>query len=144
MIHAWHAKLKDDPRFARVLKGGVSGVVGKTTTVLANAISLPIAVRYLGREQYGFWVTISTTIMMLAVLDLGIANTLTNCISRAYAERSDEMAKRYYATAFWATSAIAAVLGILGVVSWHFIDWGRLFGLHDPAAARQAQRRSAL
>jgi O-antigen/teichoic acid export membrane protein len=144
MIHAWHAKLKDDPRFARVLKGGVSGVVGKTTTVLANAISLPIAVRYLGREQYGFWVTISTTIMMLAVLDLGIANTLTNCISRAYAERSDEMAKRYYATAFWATSAIAAVLGILGVVSWHFIDWGRLFGLHDPAAARQAGQCAAI
>ncbi len=144
MIHAWHAKLKDDPRFARVLKGGVSGVVGKTTTVLANAISLPIAVRYLGREQYGFWITISTTIMMLTVLDLGIANTLTNCISRAYAERSDEMAKRYYATAFWATSAVAAVLGIFGVLCWRFIDWGKLFGLHDPAVAQQAGQCAAI
>jgi O-antigen/teichoic acid export membrane protein len=144
MIHAWHAKLKDDPRFARVLKGGASGVVGKTTTVLANAISLPIAVRYLGREQYGFWVTISTTIMMLAVLDLGIANTLTNCISRAYAERSDEMAKRYFATAFWATSAIAAGIGIVGILGWHFIDWGELFGLHDAALAQQAGHCAAV
>jgi O-antigen/teichoic acid export membrane protein len=144
MIHAFHAKLKDDPRLVRVLKGGVSGIAGKVTTVLANAISLPIAVRYLGREQYGFWVTISTTIMMLAVLDLGIANTLTNCISRAYAERSHEMAKRYYATAFWATCAVATVLGLLGILSWHFIDWGKLFGLRNPMVAQQAGQCAAI
>lgn len=138
MIQAFHTKLKDDPRFARVLKGGISGVVAKGTAVLVNAVSLPIAVRYLGPEQYGFWVTISTTIMVLAVLDLGIANTLTNCISRAYAERSDDMARRYYATAFWATCAVATVLALLGVLSWPLIDWGKLFGLHDKAVALQA------
>jgi O-antigen/teichoic acid export membrane protein len=144
MIHTLHAKLKDDPRLVRVLQGGVSGIAGKVTAVLANAVSLPIAVRYLGREQYGFWVTISTTIMMLAVLDLGIANTLTNCISRAYAERSDEMARRYYATAFWATCAVATALGLLGALSWHLIDWGKLFGLRDPAVAQQAGMCAAI
>ena len=144
MIHTLHGKLKDDPRLVRVLKGGVSGVAGKVTALLANAVSLPIAVRYLGREQYGFWVTISTTIMMLAVLDLGIASTLTNCISRAYAERSDEMAKRYYATAFWATSAVAIFLGLLAAVSWSHIDWGALFGLSDPGVALQAGRCAAI
>jgi O-antigen/teichoic acid export membrane protein len=144
MIHAFHAKLKDDPRLARVLKGGVSGLLGKATAVLVNAVSLPIAVRYLGPEQYGFWVTISTTIMVLAVLDLGIANTLTNYISRAYAERSDEMARRYYATAFWATCAVAMALGLLGALSWPLIDWGKLFGLRDPAVALQAGMCAAI
>ncbi len=56
--------------------------------------------------------------MMLAVLDLGIANTLTNSISQAYAERSEEMAKLYYATVFWATSTIAVLLGLLSTVIW--------------------------
>jgi len=144
MIHALHARLKDDLRFARVLKGGASGVAGKIAAVVVNAVSLPITVRYLGPEQYGFWVTISTTIMMLAVLDLGIANTLTNCISRAYAEQSDEMAKRYYATAFWATSAIAILLGLIGAVIWPHIDWGKLFGLSDPALAREAGKCAAI
>jgi len=144
MIHAWHAKLKDDPRLARVLKGGLSGAVGKATAVLVNAVSLPITIRYLGPEQYGFWVTISTTIMMLAVLDLGIANTLTNSISRAYAERSEEMAKRYYATAFWATSTIAVLLGLLSIVIWPHIDWQKFFGLGDPAVAQQAGKCAAI
>jgi O-antigen/teichoic acid export membrane protein len=144
MTHALLAKLKDDPRLVRVLKGGISGFVGKSMAVVVNAISLPITVRYLGPEQYGFWVTISTTIMMLAVLDLGIANTLTNSISRAYAEQSDEMAKRYYATAFWATSAIAILLGLIGSAIWPYIDWGKLFGLIDPAVARQAGKCAAI
>lgn len=55
MIHAFHTKLKkDDPRLARVLKGGLSGAAGKATAVLVNAVSLPITIRYLGSEQYGF------------------------------------------------------------------------------------------
>src|SRR3982074_1724901 len=144
MIHAFHAKLKDYPRLARVLKGAASGVIGKATAILVNAVSLPITVRYLGREQYGFWVTISTSIMMLAVLDLGIANTLTNCISRAYAERSDQMAKRYSATAFWATSTIAVLLGLFSTVIWPHIDWQKLFGLAHPGVARQAEQCAAI
>jgi O-antigen/teichoic acid export membrane protein len=119
-------------------------VAGKVTAVLVNAVSLPITIRYLGREQYGFWITISTTIMMLAVLDLGIANTLTNCISRAYAERSEEMARRYYATAFWATCAIALLLGLIGAEIWPHIDWGKLFGLSEPTIARQAGKCAAI
>lgn len=138
MIHALRARLKNDPRLERLFKGGASGVAAKATAVLVNAITLPITVRYLGAEQYGFWVTISTTVLMLAVLDLGIANTLTNCISRAYAERSDEMARRFYATAFWATFTIAVFLALLGALSWHHINWGKLFKLNDPSMAHDA------
>lgn len=144
MVQALSAKLNNDPRFARVLKGGLSGIAGKVTAVLVNAVSLPITIRYLGREQYGFWITISTTIMMLAVLDLGIANTLTNSISRAYAERSEEMAKRYYATAFWATCGVALVLGLIGAGIWPLIDWGNFFGLSEPTIARQAGKCAAI
>jgi O-antigen/teichoic acid export membrane protein len=144
MIHALRAKLKDDPRLARVLKGGISGVAGKVTAVLVNIVSLPITIRYLGPEQYGFWVTISTSVTMFAVLDLGIANTLTNSISRAYAERSEDMAKRYYATAFWATSIIVIALGLLGLVIWPHIDWQRLFGLSEPGMAHKAGQCAAI
>ncbi len=138
MIHALRSRLKNDQRLARLFKGGASGVAAKVTAVLVNAIGLPITVRYLGPEQYGFWVTISTTVVMLMVFDLGIANTLTNCISRAYAEQSEEMARRYYATAFWATFVIALLLGVAGALCWPHIDWGNVFKLGDPAMARDA------
>lgn len=138
MIDSLRSRLKNDQRLARLFKGGASGVAAKVTAVLVNAIGLPITVRYLGAEQYGFWVTISTTVVMLMVFDLGIANTLTNCISRAFAEQSEEMARRYYATAFWSTFVIALFLGLVGVLCWPHIDWGTLFRLSDPVMARNA------
>src|SRR3981189_635571 len=123
MIHALHARLKDDSRFARVLKGGASGVAGKIAAVVVNAVSLPITIRYLGPEQYGFWVTISTTIMMFAVPNPGIAYTLTHCISRAYAERYAEMAKQYLAAAACTRPADSLPRRLLSTVIWPHIDW---------------------
>src|SRR5260370_17021520 len=54
------------------------------------------------------------------------------------------MAKRYDSAGLWATSAIAVLLGFLGAASWHHIDWGALFGLRDPAVARQAGKCAAI
>jgi O-antigen/teichoic acid export membrane protein len=137
MIHVLHARLKDDARLARVLKGGASGIVGKLTTLLVNAISLPITVRYLGPQQYGFWVTISTTVAMLAVMDLGVAYTLTNLISNAYANDDRVAAKRYYATAFWTSTVIALVVGVAAFLFWNRINWGNLFHVQDQAVIHE-------
>lgn len=133
MTHKLLAKLKEDPRLARVFKGGVSGVAGKATTVLVSAITLPLTVRYLGPQQYGLWVTISTTVAMLAVMDLGVAYTLTNLISTAYANDDRLAARRYYATAFWTSITIALVLGAAAFLAWPSINWGDIFHVNDRA-----------
>jgi O-antigen/teichoic acid export membrane protein len=106
------ARIRSDRRLARILHGGATGIASKTVIMLASAISLPLAVRYLGRLEYGIWVTVSTSVVMLSVLDLGIANTLTNFISRAYANDDEPMAQRYFATALWVTAGISFVLGV--------------------------------
>src|SRR5947209_19387603 len=72
-------------RNRRLVHGASSAVLSKGVLVLSNAISIPIAFRYLGAENFGLWTTISTTLSMLLFLDLGIANSLTNFISEAYA-----------------------------------------------------------
>jgi O-antigen/teichoic acid export membrane protein len=137
MTNAMLAKLKEDPRLARVFKGGVSGIAGKLTTLLVNAISLPITVRYLGPQQYGLWVTISTTVVMLAVMDLGVAYTLTNLISTAYANDDRATAKRYYATAFWTSTGLALMAGTAAFFLWPHINWGNLFHVRDQGLVRE-------
>jgi len=133
-----------DPRLSRVLKGALSGLAGRGLALVVSAVTLPMTVRYLGPLQYGVWVTISTTVIMLSVLDLGIANSLTNYISRAFAQDSEHMARQYYATAFWATSGIATLSGLLIALGWRWIHWGALFHLTDPVLARQAGQCAAI
>lgn len=115
-----------------MLHGGASALVGRGISILVGAISLPLTIRYLGKLEYGVWVTISSTVVMLNVLDLGIANTLTNLISEAYAREDRERARTYFATALWMTLALAALMAIIATVAWAFIDWGSVMHLSDP------------
>jgi O-antigen/teichoic acid export membrane protein len=117
-----------------------TAVVGKGSVFVVNAISVPILVRYLGPEEYGLWVTISMTIAMLVVLDVGIASTLTNLISEAYAHDDRESAGHYFSTAFWMTAAVALVLGAAGWLVWPHIDFAYLLNLKDPALTPEVSR----
>lgn len=114
-------------RWSGILKGGASGVLSKGATLLVGAVSLPLTVRYLGPLEYGIWVTISTTVIMLSVLDLGIANSLTNYISKAYAQQDDAMARRYFATALWLTLGVSLTLGLAALLTWSRIPFAALF-----------------
>jgi O-antigen/teichoic acid export membrane protein len=132
-------RISEDPRLGRIFKGGITGVAGRGMAMVVSAITLPLTVRYLGRLEYGIWITISTTVVMLAVLDLGIANSLTNFISKAYATQDEEMARDYFATAFWITIGVALVLGIAAWLGWRAIDWQTLFHLQDAHLAAQTR-----
>jgi O-antigen/teichoic acid export membrane protein len=110
-----------------ILEAGASAVVGKAVGLLANLISLPIAVRYLGPVQFGIWATISTTLTLLFVLDFGIANTLTNFISEAYAREDKGLASSYASSAFWLMVMVATALGLVGWMAWPFVNWNYVF-----------------
>jgi len=116
-------------RGRRIFQAGSSAILCKGIVLGVNALSIPIVVRYLGPEQFGVWVTISTTLALLVVLDLGIANAMTNLISEAYARDDKELAGRYASTGFWIMVAIAAVLGGIGATLWPFVSWAALFRL---------------
>ena len=131
-------RMTSDRRLARIIHGGLSALLGRGVGLIVSAISLPLTVRYLGPQRYGIWVTVSTTVVMLAVMDLGVANSLTNAISRAYAASDRALARRFYASAFWISLAISTVLGLSAVLLWPHVDWASLFHLADRAAAHEA------
>jgi len=131
-------------RSKRIFQAGSSAILSKGVVLAGNAISIPIAVRYLGPVEFGVWITISTTLAMLIVLDLGIANAMTNLISKAYAFDDKDLAGRYASTGFWIMVLIAAALGMIGAAVWHFIDWGDLFHVSGAANSREVSHAVAV
>ena len=127
MLERIRGVMERDPRLSRVLHGGASALLGRAVALVVSAISLPLTVRYLGAEQYGVWVTVSTTVVLMTVLDLGIANSLTNMIARAYAADDQSAAQRAYATAFWTCVAVSAAAGAAVWAAWGYVPWDTLF-----------------
>lgn len=130
-------RIRADSRLTSIFKGGASSILQKSCALLISLISLPLTVRYLGPQQYGIWVTISSMVVMLSVMDLGIANTLTNMISRCFARDDRAGAQRYYATAYWISTIIALGLGILAYILWPHVKWGSLFKTTDPVLSHE-------
>ncbi len=116
-----------------IAAAALSGLFGKGTNLLVNAAIVPLTVRYLGSEGYGLWITISSAVTMFFVLDIGIATTLTNLISEAYANNDEERAASYFATAFWLVLGISALLGLTGLIFWPYIHWPSVFHVQNPA-----------
>ncbi len=130
-------------RTRRLFEAVGSAALSKGVLVLASALTIPIAIRYLGAESFGIWVTITTTLTMLLVLDLGIANSLTNFISEAYARNDDEHASRYTTTALAVMTCIAALLGVAAWVLWPYMHWNVLFHLSSAIKAETVSRAVA-
>jgi O-antigen/teichoic acid export membrane protein len=102
--------------------------------LVVNALSIPITIRYLGAGQFGIWMTISTILSMLLVLDLGVANSLTNFVSEAYAKNDRDHASTYATTAFAVMVGVAFLLGVGGWLLWPHLNWDSIFHLSGQTA----------
>ncbi len=134
---------RSSSRYGRIFQALWSGTAVRVVTSGLTLISLPLAVRYLGAERYGVWATITTTAVWVNLLDLGIANTLTNHISRAYALGDKSSAARYFTNALVLTAGVAAGVGL--VFAWVFprINWVRLFNVSASVSAREVEHTAA-
>lgn len=130
-------------RYQRMAAAALSAIFGKGISLIVSVVTVPLTVRYLGAESYGLWITISSTVMMFFVLDLGIASTLTNLISETYATDNKRQAAVYFATALWVIIGVVAVLGFAGWLIWPHIGWASLFHLRSVAQAQEASQAVA-
>jgi len=121
----------------------VAGMIGKGTSLLVSVAIVPVTVRYLGPERYGIWIAISSSMLMFFLLDIGIANTLTNLISEAYAASDRTLATKYFATAFWMVSGVSVLIGVSLWVAWPHLHWDALFRIHGAALIRETSRAFA-
>lgn len=130
-------------RYRRIWAAILTALFGKGTSLIVSVIIVPLTVRYLGAESYGLWVTISSTVAMFFLLDLGIASTLTNLISEAYATDDKRQAGIYFATALWVIIVVAGALGVLGWLIWPHINWASLFHLQSTNLTRETSEAVA-
>src|SRR5271166_5110028 len=124
-------------RGGRILKAVWSGAAARLLSSALTLISLPLAVRYLGAERYGVWTTIVSTMVWINLLDLGIANTLTNHISRAFALDNKPLAARSFANALALTGGVSVIVGTAFAASFPHIDWIALFNVSGSVRARE-------
>ena len=81
----------------------------KAGTALLQLVSIPIAIRVLGREEFGLYAGLSMIITMVMLLEIGVGPALTHGLSSAVARGDRDGERRYYSTSFFMMAVLAVV-----------------------------------
>lgn len=101
-------------------------------------VSIPLVLDYLGAERFGLWATISSFLVMLGFLDLGLGNGVMNVVAEAHGRESRKAMEQAVASAFYALLAMALGLLLVFAVLYPFVPWASLLGARSPLAVSEA------
>ena len=112
--------------------------VGFTTlfqlgSVLISVILLPISLSMLSVEVYGVWLTISSILVWLGYLDLGLGSGLKNKLSIAIAKADYKKAKKLISTAYVTIIMIMSLVALMFFFLSKKINYVNIFGNPSPS-----------
>jgi O-antigen/teichoic acid export membrane protein len=132
-------------RYRRAGVTASTSYIARGLAILTGFVSVPLTVSYLGAERYGIWLTISSVLVWLALMDFGLAGSaLVNVLSEAAANDDRAAARQYTASAFWALVTIALVIGVSFVAAFHLIPWRAVFRVSDAISTQELELTCAL
>lgn len=124
-------------RARAVRLGAQIGIGARAVSVLCTLAQVPIALRYLGAEGFGVWMTLTSIAGILTIGDFGISLGAKTVLAEA-GGRNDLAAVRGLAwTALKQLSAIGAGLALLGVVLAWVVDWAAVFHVDAPVLKQE-------
>lgn len=128
--HVWE-RYFGSSRGSRIRFSVATGVLAKGALLLSALLVTPLVLRYLGKEGYGLFVTITAVVSWLQLSNLGIGAGLQNSLTEAVAKGSAEQQRALVSTAFFAIIAITAVLCITCGAALAWLPWERVFPASD-------------
>jgi O-antigen/teichoic acid export membrane protein len=129
-------KFTQDTRNSQAALTGVITLAVRFISIGSGLLSISITARYLGKEQFGVWLLLSTFMNWVSLADLGLTNSLTNILATALAKDDRQTAKQSVASAFFPMVGLGILLLAIALISSLFITWEGVFNLHlSPSAA---------
>jgi O-antigen/teichoic acid export membrane protein len=92
-----------------------------------NLLLVRLTLDYLGKTEYGVWLTLSSILTWFNYLDFGLGNGLRNKLAEALAENDLHSAKIYVSTTYAIFSSMILLVIVVFIFIYRFIDWLEIF-----------------
>jgi O-antigen/teichoic acid export membrane protein len=114
---------KGNERTLRAKKNVTVSFFCKGLSFLISFLIVPLTLGYVGKVEYGIWMTISAIIQWFVFFDIGLGNGLRNKLAEALAINDKQTAKIYISSVFAIITFIAITLFIVFFITARFISW---------------------
>ncbi len=127
-----------EERHRRIVIATISGFLAQAVNYSVMLVMVPMLLKYLGKEQYGLWLSISACASFMVFADLGMGNGLINLLGKTHGLDDRMSARKYVSSVFVVLGITALVLLCVGVPAILKIDWSIFFQLTTLSAKRVA------
>ena len=131
-------------RNRRAVLTALSSFGARAIGIATVLISVPLVVGYLGADDYGLWIAVTSLVGVLSLSDLGLGNGLMQFVSEAKGRDNESDAQLYTSSAFYMLCAISAVLLLVFTLISQFLSWAGIFNASALQSADQADMAVAV
>ena len=114
------SQIRAQERNHKIIKTAWSGLAAKIITVSVSLVMVPLSVHYLGKEQYGLWVAVSSLVAMLGFMDGGAGNAVINLVAHSDGAKDNRLSK-IVSTAFFSLLALAIFGCLVFLAAFPFV-----------------------
>jgi len=107
---------------SQLKKGAILNYI---TIILINVVGLvltPFILKYLGKDEYGIFITIGAMVGTISVLDFGLNNTIVRFVAKFRAEKDKKSEENFLAHSYIVYAFISTIILIIGIVSYQYLD----------------------
>jgi len=117
---------KGSARTLRAKKNITVSFISKGVSILISFLIVPLTLSYVGKVEYGIWMTLSSIIHWFAFFDVGLGNGLRNKLAEALALDDTKQAKIYVSSAFAIISGISLMMLAGFYITAHYVSWNKI------------------
>jgi O-antigen/teichoic acid export membrane protein len=134
------AKFAQDSRNSQATLTGIITLGVRFISVGSGLLSISITAGYLGKEQLGVWLLLSTLMNWVSLADFGLTNSLTNSLATALARADRQTAQQSVASTFFPMFGLGICLLAIAIGSAFFTPWEQILHLNISPSLQQDTR----
>lgn len=120
-----------DIRSKNAQKNSLLMLILRGSNILISFLYVPLLINSLNDYKYGIWLTITSLLSWLNLLDIGLGNGLRNKLSEAIAKEEILKGQILVSTAYFVLFIFVFILVSLFLLLSSFIDWCRILNVPD-------------
>jgi O-antigen/teichoic acid export membrane protein len=126
------------PRARAVAYFFVSSLFSRGTGAICQILQVPIAIKALGNEAFGLWISLISLSFLITFADFGMGQGAQNKLAESFATGRRDSQADLFGTAFLVLSVIGAAVYLVGSLGVRMVDFGSLFHLHSQSVRMEA------
>ncbi|PIC68049.1 hypothetical protein CSV78_04455 [Sporosarcina sp. P16a] len=100
----------------QIKSGALLSYVNIILTTFSGLLFTPFLLRHLGQSEYGLYMLIGSIVGYIAIMDLGLHNTMYRFISKYQSEKNDKKQENFLATIFLIYGLISLLVLLIGTL----------------------------